>query len=64
MKVTVDHNLCIGDSVCEAICPEVFVVKEDNLAYVLEENPDVSLHDKVREAADACPVTAIIIEED
>ena len=63
MKVTIDHSLCIGDGICEEICPEVFELRDDGLAYVINENPDASLEAKVREAADACPTDAIIIEE-
>ncbi len=63
MKVRVDHNLCIGDGLCEAVCPEVFEMREDNLAWVINEEPDVPLHDTVREAEEGCPVTAIIVEE-
>jgi len=63
VKVTIDHALCIGDGVCADICPQVFELRDDGLAYVINENPDPSLFDKVREAADACPTDAIIIEE-
>ena len=59
MRPEVDETLCIGDGICADICPEVFEMRDDNLAHVINENPDVSLSDKVREAADACPTGAI-----
>lgn len=64
MKVKVDQDLCIGDGSCVEVCPEVFELRDDGLAYVLQENPPEELHDKVKEAVEVCPVEAIIIEED
>ena len=63
MKPEVDQSLCIGCGICSDTCPEVFELRDDNLAYVINENPDEPLHDKVREAADACPTSAIIVHE-
>ncbi|MHB0911927.1 MAG: ferredoxin [Armatimonadota bacterium] len=63
MRPSVDESLCIGDGICVDICPEVFEMRDDNLAHVINENPDASLHDSVREAADACPTSAINVEE-
>ncbi len=64
MRPEVDHTLCIGDGICADICPEVFELRDDNLAYVINESPSTDLADKVQEAADACPTSAIIIHED
>ena len=63
MKPIIDESLCIGDGICVDICPEVFEMRDDNLAHVINENPDESLFDRVRESADACPTGAISIEE-
>ena len=63
MKPEVDEDLCIGDGICVDICPEVFEMRDDNLAHVINENPAQELHERVREAADACPTSAISIEE-
>lgn len=62
MKPKVEHSLCIGDGICEEICPEVFEIRDDGLAYVINDNPDPSLSAKIQEAADACPTDAIIVE--
>lgn len=62
MKVKVDRDVCIGDGSCVEVCPEVFELRDDGLAYVLQEEPPAELHDKVKEAADVCPVEAISIE--
>ena len=73
MRVTIDREECISCATCYAVCSEFFepdpqddrsqvVAKyrvEGNLA--AGDAPD-SLHDCVREAADACPVSVIHLE--
>lgn len=61
MRVTVDEALCGATGQCEMICPEVFEV--DMVSEVKTEHPDPALHPQVREAADACPTGAILVEE-
>jgi ferredoxin len=34
MKVWIDQDLCTGDGLCEEICPSVFTLLDDGLAYV------------------------------
>lgn len=58
MKPLVDQNLCIGCGTCESLCPEVFKVKEDGKAHVLEVDYK-KFEDKIQEAIDTCPVQAI-----
>ena len=36
MKVWIDQDLCTGDGLCVEICPDVFTMKDDGLAYVQE----------------------------
>lgn len=62
-KPVVNHDECIGDGICEQICPEVFELRDDGLAYVINENPDESLYDKIEEAVEECPAVAITFEE-
>jgi ferredoxin len=62
MRVTVDDTLCAATGQCEMICPEVFEV--DLVAEVKSEDPAPSLHQRVREAADACPTGAIDVYAD
>ena len=64
MRLEVDESLCIGDGICVDICPEVFEMGEDDLAHVINANPGSELHERAREAADACPTGAIIIHEE
>lgn len=63
MKPKINHDECIGDGICEEICPEVFELRDDGLAYVINEEPDESLKDKIEEAIEECPTSAISLEE-
>ena len=62
MKVKIDENLCTGCGLCADICPEVFEMGDD-VSIVKVDNISSELEEKVREAAESCPVEAIIIEE-
>lgn len=37
MKVWIDQDLCTGDGICAEICPKIFEMDDDGLAYVKEE---------------------------
>lgn len=67
MKVSIDQSKCIACGSCVAVCPEVFEMKEDGTVDVKDEwkgkEIPVELQEKVREAHDVCPATAIVIEE-
>lgn len=62
MRVLVDPELCIGCESCVDLVPEVLEMK-DELAIVIAEDVPEDLEEKVREAAEICPVEAIKIEE-
>ena len=62
MKVVVNYDLCESNAVCMGIVPEVFEVRDDDMLYVLQEEPGESLRPKVVEAATRCPKQAITIE--
>jgi ferredoxin len=78
MKVWIDQDLCTGDGLCEEICPSVFTLLDDGLAYVKEgdavrNNPGGAqglavvpsdLEDAVVEASEECPGECIFIERD
>jgi ferredoxin len=62
MKVKVDRDLCTGVGNCEAIAPTLFKVDKSNKVVLLDPK---SVDDKtLMEAAESCPVDAIIIEDD
>ena len=58
-KPVIDHDEFIGDGLCEQICPEVFELREDGLAYVINENPGEDLKGRIDEAIEECPTGAI-----
>jgi ferredoxin len=62
MKVKVDKETCVGDETCVETCPEVFEMNGDVAVAKMEEVPK-EVEKKCREAAESCPVEAIIIEE-
>jgi ferredoxin len=37
MRVWIDQDLCTGDGLCVDHCPEVFVLLEDGISYVIDE---------------------------
>ena len=58
MKVTVTDD-CICCGACESICGDVFSIADKA---VVNEAAVAENEDCVKEAADACPVSAIIVE--
>ena len=78
MKVWIDQDLCTGDGLCEEICPAVFTLLDDGLAYVkqgseVKSSPGgaegladvpVEFEDAVTESAEECPGECIFIEKD
>ena len=63
-KPFIDHDECIADGVCESICPEVFELRDDGLAYVINDDPDPDLEDEIQEAIDSCPTGCIHWEDE
>jgi ferredoxin len=60
MKVIID-NTCTGCELCVDTCPEVFEMGPD-MAQVIADEVPAELEDAVQQAADECPVEAIIVE--
>ncbi|NNN18600.1 MAG: ferredoxin [Acidimicrobiaceae bacterium] len=78
MKVWIDQDLCTGDGLCEEICPDVFTLQDDGIAYV-KDNGNIcndpggsaqmaavpsQLEDAVVEASEECPGECIFVELD
>ncbi len=61
MKVRVDEDACVGDGSCVEVCPEIFEMDGEIARTKMEEVPQ-ELQDSCRQAADECPVEAIILE--
>lgn len=62
MRVVVDRDLCEGNAVCMKVCPDVFVVGDDDQARVLIEEPSEDLRDQVEAAVRRCPRQALAIQ--
>jgi ferredoxin len=60
MKVRIDDN-CTACGLCVDTCPEVFAMG-DSKAEVIVENVPAELEETVQQAADECPVEAILVE--
>lgn len=61
MKIDVDRVKCQNHGQCAIAAPEVFQMDDEGeLVYVA--TPSEDLADEVDEAADVCPVQAILIE--
>ena len=59
MKVIVEDG-CISCGACESICDAVFSIGDDKA--IVNEAAVAENEAGVKEAADACPVSAIIVE--
>ena len=62
MKVRVDQDACVGDETCVTLCPDVFEMDGD-VARTKMESVLNELQQSCREAAEACPVEAIMLED-
>ena len=62
MKVRIEDG-CIGCGACESLCEDVFSLDKDETAEV-DTNNISGNESGIREAVDACPVSAIIISEE
>ncbi|MCR5261587.1 MAG: ferredoxin [Candidatus Gastranaerophilales bacterium] len=58
MKVTIEDS-CIACGACESICDAVFSVSDKA---AVNESAVAANEASVKEAADACPVSAIVVE--
>lgn len=63
MKIVVNYELCESNAICMQIAPDIFEVREDDFLYVLNEEPDESMREKMQEAVERCPKQAIAIED-
>jgi len=63
LKMHVDRVLCIGAATCIAVAPKTFVLDPEAKAIVLQTAQE-ELPETIIESAKACPVAAIIIEDE
>ncbi|KJS19329.1 MAG: hypothetical protein VR72_19065 [Clostridiaceae bacterium BRH_c20a] len=64
VKVFIDQDLCIGCEACPELCPELFDMYPNcDFAYALTEEVPSELEKCAQEAAQTCPVQAILIKD-
>jgi ferredoxin len=63
-RVTVDHDRCEGNMLCEANAPAVFQVNDDDLAEVLVDPMPEEERENVERAVRLCPKQAIALIEE
>lgn len=61
MKADVNAELCIGCDLCVQTAPLVFQMQEDKAVVIADPVP-AEAEGSCKEAADSCPVNAIIAE--
>ncbi|MDO9556115.1 MAG: ferredoxin [Coriobacteriia bacterium] len=59
MKPVVDPDLCTGCGLCEETCPEVFLLDDDGIARVINEDPEPEVYGEIEGCIELCPVDAI-----
>ena len=62
MQVRIRRPECCGNGVCVEMVPAVFALDSKNKAVVLD--PEAASPEALREAAEACPCQAIMLEDD
>ncbi|MDZ4655369.1 MAG: ferredoxin [Coriobacteriia bacterium] len=61
MKPVVDPDLCTGCGLCEEMCPEVFLLDDEGIARVIDEDPEPEAYSDIEECVELCPVDAISV---
>ncbi|WP_431729570.1 ferredoxin [Verrucosispora sp. TAA-831] len=59
MWIVVDYDRCDSHGVCADSAPEVFEIRDDDLMYVLVEQPSVEQVPQVETAVRGCPKLAL-----
>jgi ferredoxin len=58
-RIEIDREACTGDTLCVEEAPGTFELDDEEIAVVI--NPEGDDPDTILEAAEACPVEAIIL---
>ncbi len=61
LRVHVDHDRCVGNAMCTTLAPNVFALNDDRQSEA--RNPAGGTVERVLEAAENCPVSAITVED-
>lgn len=61
-KVEILRDVCIGAATCVAAAPDAFELDNDNIA-VLKDEWEKTSDEEILQAAESCPVQAIILKD-
>jgi len=61
LRIRVDHATCVGNAMCEAIARKVFRLNDNRQSEAVDPAGDTV--EKILEAAENCPVSAIFVED-
>jgi ferredoxin len=61
VSVSINEDECTGCALCETTCPDVFELADD-VATVKADADFAANEEMIQQAADECPVEAILIE--
>ena len=63
MKITVDLTRCTGHGFCEGIAEDIFEVRADGVANLLQPTPSEDRRHDVEEAVTLCPTRALTMSD-
>lgn len=61
LLVSVDHNKCVGSTICVLTTPNVFALNENAQSTVVD--PEGDTEARIVAAAEQCPLSAITVED-
>ncbi len=61
LRITVDHDVCVGNAMCETFATNTFALNDNRQSEAV--NPEGDSLDLILEAAENCPVSAIRVED-
>ena len=61
LRVWIDRNKCVGSTMCVQIAPRSFALDERKQSKVIDPQGDTAA--RLRDAAEQCPVSAIVLED-
>jgi ferredoxin len=61
LRVWVDHQACVGNAMCETIASHTFRLNDNRQSEAVD--PAGDSVEKILEAAENCPVSAIFVED-
>lgn len=62
LRIRIDYDRCVGSSICVLTAPEVFALNAQGQSSVTD--PAGAPEERVLEAAEGCPMMAIVVEDE